>query len=184
MVVRRAARIPAVVLRPPPGVGRADPITDGTVQKQFCDGTSSASSPASASSSGSSSAPIDVPCDKRASPLIIDTAQDSLHARPVSLTSPEQGILFDILGANSTPAPYTPKKISWMRNHSYMFLALPDASGQVEVSMSFSGTTRWVRTGRILQTAITPWPSLTRTRTESSTPKTPCFRSSGSGRTR
>jgi hypothetical protein len=70
------------------------------------------------------------PCDTRASPLIINTAPE-FEARAVSLTAPLNGVFFDILGERSFPVAHAPKRISWLRDPDYMYLALPDGFGQV-----------------------------------------------------
>lgn len=74
----------------------------------------------------------DSACAKSASPLVIDVSSDSAPDADLMLTSPSAGVLFDILGANSFPVPDAKKQISWIRNPAeYMFLVLPNSSGQV-----------------------------------------------------
>lgn len=70
-------------------------------------------------------------CQTSGDPLIIDTAQNAQNNVPVDLSNPLDGILFDILGVNSWPQAHTPMKISWWKNHNYMFLTLPNSSGNV-----------------------------------------------------
>jgi len=67
-------------------------------------------------------------CDSIASPLVVRLGAQDV---PLSLTSQTQGILFDILGKFSEPAPHTPKKISWFTDDSHALIALPDARGEV-----------------------------------------------------
>ncbi len=71
-------------------------------------------------------------CDKIASPLVIHMKSDVEKAQPLKLTSQENGIVFDILGRNSEPEAFSPKRISWHRSHQYYFIALPDANGEVK----------------------------------------------------
>jgi hypothetical protein len=74
----------------------------------------------------------DSACAKSASPLVIDVSSDNAPDADLMLSSPIDGILFDILGANSFPVPDAKKQISWIKNPSeYMFLALPNSSGQI-----------------------------------------------------
>ncbi len=75
----------------------------------------------------------DEDCDESWSPLVIRIAPRGQTPLRLVLSSPTQGVLFDILGANSSPVPYTPVQISWFRNQpQFYFLALPDASGRVK----------------------------------------------------
>lgn len=70
-------------------------------------------------------------CDERHSPLVLDTRRN-IKARGVRLSSPENGILFDILGLKSTPAPHVKRRISWPKSKRYEFLVLPNRNGVVE----------------------------------------------------
>lgn len=67
-------------------------------------------------------------CDELASPLFIDLRRDSNDLDVLS--SPANGVLFDILGANNNPA-YTKSKISWFEKGKFGLLALPDSQGSV-----------------------------------------------------
>ncbi len=73
-------------------------------------------------------------CDvSLASPLVVDMRNTKWQRqRPIKLTSPEHGVLFDILGINATPEPYTARPISWFRNPNIMPIVLPNSRGQVE----------------------------------------------------
>lgn len=78
----------------------------------------------------SSAAHDDDECDKRASPLFIDTGFAD-GRRGMDLTPPTAGILFDILGKNSTPRAHDVKRISWVQSTRYLFLVKPNAQGRV-----------------------------------------------------
>lgn len=69
-------------------------------------------------------------CEQRASPLIISL---NSTARGISLTSPLDGIQFDILGENSLPKAHDKKQISWLarEEQEYYFITLPNGSGEV-----------------------------------------------------
>ena len=73
----------------------------------------------------------DIPCDKMGSPLVVQLAAKGRRARPLRLGVPENGVLFDLLGANDSHIKHL---ISWFlpesRRDNY-FIALPNASGQV-----------------------------------------------------
>jgi hypothetical protein len=69
-------------------------------------------------------------CDQRASPLIVDMSPES-SSPGIELSSPIDGILFDILGGNSFPVSHSKKQISWLRDPNYMFLVLPNHEGKV-----------------------------------------------------
>lgn len=66
-----------------------------------------------------------------ADPLIVDLGADMTNAQGISLTSQIEGILFDILGLNSTPNPNDKKQISWTQQQRYQWVVKPDANGQV-----------------------------------------------------
>ena len=70
-------------------------------------------------------------CDRRSSPLIIDTSPKN-EPQVIKLSSPTNGILFDILGKNSFPHPHAKKQISWPMGDRYKWLVLPNAAGRVE----------------------------------------------------
>lgn len=78
----------------------------------------------------SSTADTQKDCDKRASPLIVSMESS---ARGIRLSSPLDGVQFDILGARSAPQAHAMKQISWMvqEDHEYYFIALPNKQGQV-----------------------------------------------------
>jgi hypothetical protein len=71
----------------------------------------------------------DVNCQRRASPLVIKTVDDS--SKTLELTSPLKGIWFDILGANADPYAHAKKRISWITKDSYQFLVKPNSYGRV-----------------------------------------------------
>jgi hypothetical protein len=72
-----------------------------------------------------------VSCDEDASPLVVDTGNwiDSGHGLPLS--SPAQGVQFDILGARAKPVPHAKRQISWFKDPRFMFIVLPDKNGNV-----------------------------------------------------
>jgi len=81
-------------------------------------------------------------CDSRVSPLIISMNSDS---RGIQLTSPLDGIQFDILGENSFPKAHDKKQISWLtsEDREYYFIVLPNKNGQVlGINEMFGDNTR------------------------------------------
>lgn len=66
-----------------------------------------------------------------ADPLIIDLGDKNSVSKAINLTSIENGLFFDILGTRSSPTPHTKKKVGWIQNHRYAFLALPNKNGKV-----------------------------------------------------
>ena len=81
-------------------------------------------------------------CDSRVSPLIISMNSE---ARGIKLTSPLDGIQFDILGENSFPIAHTKKQISWLtpEDQEYYFIVLPNKAGQVlGINEMFGDNTR------------------------------------------
>lgn len=75
----------------------------------------------------------DDPCDRRASPLVVRLSE-SVVPSAIELTAPLDSVLFDILGKRSSPAPYTPKQVSWFTPRSmqhHYFLVKPDRNGNV-----------------------------------------------------
>jgi PKD repeat protein len=68
-------------------------------------------------------------CNRSASPLVIDMTPPGMTDAGMQLSSPAQGVMFDILGANA-PMPHAKVQISWVRNINFMFLALPK-NGQI-----------------------------------------------------
>jgi hypothetical protein len=67
-------------------------------------------------------------CDQRSSPLVIHMASDVNNPKAIELSSQEDGIDFDLLGASNN---YESVRISWFTNEDYRMLALPDAEGKV-----------------------------------------------------
>lgn len=86
----------------------------------------------------------DSQCDVQASPLMVRLEAPGEAPERLTLSSPVDGVLFDILGANATPAPYSPVRISWARSEpQFFFIALPDQSGQVRgVDQLFGDNTK------------------------------------------
>ncbi len=79
------------------------------------------------------------PCDTTASPLYIDFRT---QASWDFLSAPQDGVLFDILGANNSPA-YTKSQISWFTEGRMAMLALPDQNGQVNnIDQLFGNNTK------------------------------------------
>ncbi|MBX3022125.1 MAG: hypothetical protein KF799_10665 [Bdellovibrionales bacterium] len=70
----------------------------------------------------------DALCDNKTSPLVIHVNSDPTRPLPIALSSQEDGVMFDILGAKND---HRPVRISWFTNHEYGMLALPDARGRV-----------------------------------------------------
>jgi hypothetical protein len=69
-------------------------------------------------------------CGNEESPLIISTA--AVQKMPkLDLTSPSNGVFFNLLGENALPVANAPVQISWFQNLNYGFLVLPDGQGQV-----------------------------------------------------
>lgn len=71
----------------------------------------------------------DALCDKRSSPLVVQLSQGVDVPEPIALSSPQDGVYFDLLGARNG---HVPVLISWFTNHSYAMLALPDKNGKVK----------------------------------------------------
>jgi hypothetical protein len=67
-------------------------------------------------------------CDVKSSPLYVDFRKDTTQIDVLS--SPQEGVMFDILGANGIPA-YTKTQISWFNSAKFALLALPNSRGQV-----------------------------------------------------
>lgn len=81
-------------------------------------------------------------CDSRVSPLIVSMNSQS---RGIKLTSPLDGIQFDILGENSFPKAHDKKQISWLATdeQEYYFIVLPNKNGQVlGINEMFGDNTR------------------------------------------
>jgi hypothetical protein len=79
---------------------------------------------------GISNAETQKKCDSNKSPLVVSLGS---QARGVQLTSPLDGIQFDILGQRSYPVPHAPKQISWLtrEDQGYYFITLPNQHGEV-----------------------------------------------------
>jgi hypothetical protein len=91
---------------------------------------------------GSSTDATQAKCDSRVSPLIISMNSSD---RGIKLTSPLDGIQFDILGERSFPLAHSKKQISWLSPESqdYFFITLPSKSGQVDgINEMFGDNTR------------------------------------------
>lgn len=71
------------------------------------------------------------PPGRECDPLVVDLGADINNARGITLSSQEDGILFDILGLNSTPNPHDKKQISWTQQSRYQYVVLPDSNGRV-----------------------------------------------------
>ena len=67
-------------------------------------------------------------CQVQASPLYVDFRRDSSDRD--LLSSPNEGVMFDILGSRGNPA-YTKRQISWFERGKIALLALPDGKGEV-----------------------------------------------------
>ncbi len=67
-------------------------------------------------------------CDRRSSPLVVHRTSDPSNPQPIALSSREDGVDFDLLGAKND---YEKVRISWFTNHDYQFLALPNRRGGV-----------------------------------------------------
>ena len=80
---------------------------------------------------GNSCVPWNRPPDGEADPLIVDLGSDIDNAQGIQLSSQIDGILFDILGENSTPNAHDKKQISWTNNIRYQWVVRPDSNGQV-----------------------------------------------------
>jgi hypothetical protein len=85
---------------------------------------------ASVNKNGTSTDATQANCDSRVSPLIVSMNSES---RGIKLTSPLDGIQFDILGDNSFPRAHDKKQISWLtdEDQEYYFIVLPNKQGRV-----------------------------------------------------
>jgi len=82
-------------------------------------------------------------CEHRASPLIVHVNPNHDTPKYVELSSIDEGILYDILGANAEPRPYTKRQISWLNSTQYMFLVKPNRRGMVAgVDQMFGDNTK------------------------------------------
>lgn len=91
---------------------------------------------------GTSTSATQALCDTKVSPLIISM---NSQARGIQLTSPLDGIQFDILGQNSFPRAHDKKQISWLavEQQEYYFIVLPNQNGQVlGIDQMFGDNTR------------------------------------------
>ena len=79
-------------------------------------------------------------CESRTSPLIISMDTKS---RGIELTSPMEGIQFDILGQRSFPIAHAKKQISWLvSGQEYYFITLPKAGAVSGIDEMFGDNTR------------------------------------------
>jgi len=84
-----------------------------------------------------------VSCDEDASPLVIDTSDFVVNGQGLPLSSPAEGVQFDILGERSFPAAHAKKQISWFKDARFMWLVLPDKNGNVNgINEMFGNNTR------------------------------------------
>lgn len=82
-------------------------------------------------------------CDAyNSSPLVVDMRSLSKMRRPILLTSPYDGVEFDILGENSYPAAHTPKHISWFKDPKIMPLVLPKNGSVDGIDQLFGDNTQ------------------------------------------
>jgi hypothetical protein len=81
-------------------------------------------------------------CEQVNSPLVV---QLTIRPRKVRLTAPAEGVKFDILGENDSPA-HSLHQISWFNSNdafSHYFIALPDSNGDVKgINELFGNNTR------------------------------------------
>jgi len=79
-------------------------------------------------------------CDQKSSPLFVDLRTGG---GAFELTSPEDGILFDIQGERAKPAAHTPKRIGWFKNSAMTMLVLPTRKREVHgINQLFGDNTR------------------------------------------
>jgi len=84
--------------------------------------------------------PIYQNCDSRQSPLFVDLRTGG---GAFELSSPEEGIRFDILGERAKPVAHTPKRIGWFKNAAMAMLVNPDSHGGVHgINQLFGNNTR------------------------------------------
>ena len=82
-------------------------------------------------------------CDYKASPLFVDLRSTKTHHIPLRLTSPEDGIQYDILGERAQPSAHTKMQISWLTTRAIAFLTLPNSKGEVNgINELFGDNTR------------------------------------------
>jgi len=79
-------------------------------------------------------------CEERSSPLIISM---NSRARGIKLSSPMNGIQFDILGQRSFPEAHAKKQISWLvSDQDYYFITLPKQGVVSGIDEMFGDNTR------------------------------------------
>jgi hypothetical protein len=85
-------------------------------------------------------------CNYSVSPLLLQLGDGHGTAKPVELSAPNLGKMFDILGETSLPIQYAKELISWFTAESSsreFFVTLPDKLGQVNgINELFGNTTR------------------------------------------
>lgn len=77
-------------------------------------------------------------CDANASPLYVDFRRSSEDVD--FLSSPQNGVMFDILGANGSPA-YHKSQISWFEKGKFALLTLPKAGDVDNIDQLFGNNT-------------------------------------------
>jgi len=82
-------------------------------------------------------------CDIKSSPLFIDMRNLFAETGSFNLSSPADGVWFDIMGENAEPVAHTPYRISWFQNRGFAFITLPNAAGEVKgINELFGDNTR------------------------------------------
>lgn len=73
-------------------------------------------------------------CDQNLSPLFVDFRPPTQSTHHSPLTSPEKGVLFDLMGDFPIApfAAFQKTQISWFTDSRLAFIVLPDAGGQVK----------------------------------------------------
>lgn len=64
-------------------------------------------------------------------PLIINLNPQQQNVKKIPLTSPWDGIWFDLLGQNSKPYPHAKSLISWIQDYAFAWLVKPRPDGKV-----------------------------------------------------
>ena len=75
---------------------------------------------------------MDIEWQNPGSPLMIHMNSNVEKPELLQFSSPLEGIIFDILGANSKPVAYSPLRIGWYKSAQYFFIALPNKNGEVK----------------------------------------------------
>ena len=77
------------------------------------------------------------------SPLMVHMNSNTQIPEKLLFTPPHEGVDFDILGMNSKPIPYAPKRISWYTSSQYYFIVLADEHGEVKgIDQLFGNNTK------------------------------------------